>query len=205
MSHDIDKPSPGAVADSFGMNVASRLAIQALRQPNNLAIASPLGKYYPGTKRAYREMTFSQLELHTNSIAAGLQALGIGPGMRIVLAVRFGLDFIALVFALLKVGAVVVLIDRGNGLYGFVDSRREAERQMVKQLTGNLMTVAKDVKIQVEFNPEKVRAYRLIGYENRQMAAADFNNDKKDAGEIDPQGSRPIAGLDRQRNRAVDL
>jgi acyl-CoA synthetase (AMP-forming)/AMP-acid ligase II len=115
MSHDIDKPSPGAAADSFGMNIASRLAIQALRQPNNLAIASPLGKHYPGTKRAYREMTFSQLELHTNSIAAGLQALGIGPGMRIVLAVRFGLDFIALVFALLKVGAVVVLIDPGMG------------------------------------------------------------------------------------------
>lgn len=76
------------------------------------------------------------------------------------------------------------IADRGNGLYGFVDSRREAERQMVKQLTGNLMTVAKDVKIQVEFNPAKVRSYRLIGYENRQLAAEDFNNDKKDAGEI---------------------
>ncbi len=95
--------------------MASRLAIQALSQPNNVAIASPLGKYYPGTKRPYREMTFSQLELHTNSIAAGLQALGIGPGMRIVLAVKFGVDFIALVFALLKVGAVVVLIDPGMG------------------------------------------------------------------------------------------
>ncbi len=76
------------------------------------------------------------------------------------------------------------IADRGNGLYGFVDSRREAQRQMVKQLAGNLMTVAKDVKIQVEFNPSKVRAYRLIGYENRQLAAEDFNNDKKDAGEI---------------------
>lgn len=76
------------------------------------------------------------------------------------------------------------IADRGNGLYGFVDSRREAQRQMVKQLAGNLMTVAKDVKIQVEFNPGKVRSYRLIGYENRQLAAEDFNNDKKDAGEI---------------------
>ncbi|QDV27464.1 YfbK domain-containing protein [Aureliella helgolandensis] len=74
--------------------------------------------------------------------------------------------------------------NRGNGVYGFVDSRREAHRQMVRQLAGNLMTVAKDVKIQVEFNPTKVQEYRLLGYENRIMAAADFNNDKKDAGEI---------------------
>ncbi len=95
--------------------MAARLAIQAMRQPNNVAIASPLGKVLPGVKRPYREMTFAHLELHTNSIAAGLQALGIGPGMRIVLAVKFGVDFVALVFALLKVGAVVVLIDPGMG------------------------------------------------------------------------------------------
>jgi Ca-activated chloride channel homolog len=74
--------------------------------------------------------------------------------------------------------------NKGNGVYGFVDSRREAQRQMVKQLAGNIMTVAKDVKIQVEFNPVHVASYRLIGYENRVMAAEDFNNDKKDAGEI---------------------
>ena len=74
--------------------------------------------------------------------------------------------------------------NRGNGVYSIVDSRREAQRQMVKQLAGNLMTVAKDVKIQVEFNPDRVASYRLIGYENRMLAAADFANDKKDAGEI---------------------
>jgi Ca-activated chloride channel family protein len=74
--------------------------------------------------------------------------------------------------------------NRGNGVYGFIDSRREAYRQMVQQLTGNLMTVAKDVKIQVEFNPHRVSSYRLIGYENRLLAAEDFNNDQKDAGEV---------------------
>lgn len=115
MSHEIDNPSSSSTNEPKLTNVASRLAIQALRQPNNVAIASPLGKYHAGTKRAYQQLTFSQLELHTNSIAAGLQALGIGPGMRIVLAVKFGTDFIALVFALLKVGAVVVLIDPGMG------------------------------------------------------------------------------------------
>ena len=74
--------------------------------------------------------------------------------------------------------------NRGNGVYAFVDSWREAKRQMVQQIVGNLMTVAKDVKLQVEFNPQKVEAYRLLGYENRVMAAQDFNDDKKDAGEI---------------------
>ncbi len=74
--------------------------------------------------------------------------------------------------------------NRGNGVYGFVDSQREAHRQMVKQLAGNLVTVAKDVKIQVEFNPARVRSYRLLGYENRMLAAKDFNDDTKDAGEI---------------------
>lgn len=74
--------------------------------------------------------------------------------------------------------------NRGNGVYGFVDSRREAHRQMVRQLAGNLMTVAKDVKIQVEFNPAQVKSYRLIGYENRLLAKEDFNDDRKDAGEI---------------------
>ncbi len=76
------------------------------------------------------------------------------------------------------------IADRGNGVYGFVDSRREAKRQMVKQLAGNLITVAKDVKIQVEFNPNRVREYRLIGYENRLLENADFSNDQKDAGEV---------------------
>ncbi len=96
-------------------NVASRLSLQALKQPNAIAIASPLGKHRPGVPREYQQLTFSQLELHTSSLAAGLQRLGVKPGMRIVLAVRFGTDFISLVFALLKVGAVVVLIDPGMG------------------------------------------------------------------------------------------
>ncbi len=72
----------------------------------------------------------------------------------------------------------------GNGFYGFVDSDIEARRMMVEQLTGSLITVAKDVKIQVEFNPAKVAQYRLVGYENRLLSTADFKNDRKDAGDI---------------------
>lgn len=76
------------------------------------------------------------------------------------------------------------ITNEGNGTYGMVDSELEARRVMGTQLNGNLMTIAKDVKIQIEFNPQKVESYRLIGYENRRLAAEDFNNDKKDAGEI---------------------
>jgi Ca-activated chloride channel family protein len=74
--------------------------------------------------------------------------------------------------------------NRGNGNYAFVDSDLEARKVLVDQLSGTLVTIAKDVKIQVEFNPARVAEYRLIGYENRLLAARDFNDDRKDAGEI---------------------
>ena len=76
------------------------------------------------------------------------------------------------------------LADKGNGNYAYIDDYRAAQRVLVDQLTGTLVTIAKDVKIQVEFNPANVSAYRLIGYENRALAAQDFNDDRKDAGEI---------------------
>ncbi|MCA9190548.1 MAG: AMP-binding protein [Planctomycetales bacterium] len=96
-------------------NVASRLQQVALHNPAAISMASPSGRYVPGASRRYRTLTFADLELQTNSIAAGFQQLGIEPGMRIVMLVRFGADFISLVFALLKAGAVVVLIDPGMG------------------------------------------------------------------------------------------
>jgi Ca-activated chloride channel homolog len=76
------------------------------------------------------------------------------------------------------------IADIGNGNYGYVDSLKEAKRLLVDGLQGNLQTIAKDVKVQVEFNPAIVAEYRLIGYENRALNREDFNNDKKDAGEI---------------------
>ena len=76
------------------------------------------------------------------------------------------------------------LADKGNGNYGYIDTLAEAEKLLVRQLQGTLVTIAKDVKIQVEFNPKKVAGYRLLGYENRVMAKEDFNDDTKDAGEI---------------------
>jgi Ca-activated chloride channel family protein len=84
----------------------------------------------------------------------------------------------------LKDSKLELLADKGNGSYGYIDSQREAEKLLVEQVGGTLVTVAKDVKIQVEFNPAQVSAYRLIGYENRLLKKEDFNNDKIDAGEV---------------------
>lgn len=76
------------------------------------------------------------------------------------------------------------LADCGNGNYAYIDSLFEAKKVLVEEMGSTLVTVAEDVKLQVEFNPEKVNAYRLIGYENRMLEATDFNDDTKDAGEI---------------------
>lgn len=76
------------------------------------------------------------------------------------------------------------IANRGNGHYSYIDQLEEANRVLVEHLTGTLYTVAKDVKLQVEFNPGYVESYRLIGYENRALADRDFNNDQVDAGEM---------------------
>ncbi len=76
------------------------------------------------------------------------------------------------------------LANKGNGNYSYIDSQEEARKALGQQIAGTLYTIAKDVKIQVEFNPALVAGYRLIGYENRLLADRDFNDDKKDAGEI---------------------
>jgi Ca-activated chloride channel family protein len=84
----------------------------------------------------------------------------------------------------LKDAKLEKLADKGNGQYGYIDSQGEAKKVFSEELVGTLYTVAKDVKAQVDFNPEKVGAYRLVGYENRVMANRDFTDDTKDAGDI---------------------
>lgn len=78
------------------------------------------------------------------------------------------------------------LSNKGKGTYAYVDSRAEAHKVFLEDLASNIFKIAKDVKIQVEFNPAQVKAYRLIGYENRRLKAEDFNNDAKKAGDIGP-------------------
>jgi Ca-activated chloride channel family protein len=84
----------------------------------------------------------------------------------------------------LKDSTMQKLADKGNGNYAYLDSVEEARKVLVHQINGTLMTIAKDVKVQVEFNPARVASYRLIGYEKRLLRKEDFNNDKVDAGEI---------------------
>jgi len=111
------------------------------------------------------------------------------------------------------------IADHGNGNFAYIDSAHEAQKVLVQEFGGTLYTIAKDVKLQVEFNPAHVRAYRLIGYENRMLAAEDFNDDRKDSGdlgaghtvtalyEIIPTGvdtGTPIRGLDELRYQPTD-
>ncbi len=101
-----------------------------------------------------------------------------------------------------------ILADKGNGNYAYIDSLLEAKKVLIKERTSTLFALANDVKLQVEFNPARVGGYRLLGYENRILADEDFNNDKKDAGEIGvghtvtalyeiiPAGSETIPAVD---------
>ena len=76
------------------------------------------------------------------------------------------------------------LADKGNGNHSYIDNENEAKKVLVNEFGGTLFTIAKDVKLQIEMNPAKVQAYRLVGYENRMLNKEDFNNDAKDAGEL---------------------
>lgn len=84
----------------------------------------------------------------------------------------------------LKDSRMEQLADKGNGNYSYIDNIAEARKVLVSEMGGTLFTIAKDVKLQIEFNPARVQAYRLIGYENRILAKEDFNDDMKDAGEM---------------------
>jgi Ca-activated chloride channel homolog len=84
----------------------------------------------------------------------------------------------------LKDSTMEKLADKGNGNYAYIDTLAEAQKVLVEQAGGTLVTIAKDVKLQIEFNPKHVAAYRLIGYENRVLQDQDFNDDRKDAGDL---------------------
>lgn len=110
-----------------------------------------------------------------------------------------------------------ILADKGNGNYSYIDSLLEAKKVLHKEWTSTLFTLAKDVKLQIEFNPVHVGAYRLIGYENRNLADEDFHDDRKDAGEIGaghtvtalyelfPPGSPAIPQVDRLKYQSTTL
>ena len=108
------------------VNVAGRLTAMAQAMPDAIAVVEPLG-YASGRKRQYRRVTFRELDQDSDRIARGLRGLGAGPGTRLALLVRPGIDFVSLVFALFKAGVVVILIDPGMGRRSLIRCLAEAE------------------------------------------------------------------------------
>ena len=153
----------GSTAGGAGLRLAYSVAAQNFqKEGNNRVILCTDGDFNVGESS---EAAMEQLITNQRETGVFLSVLGVGRGN-------------------LRDSQMELLADKGNGNYGYLDNLDEARRVLVAQFGGTLFTVAKDVKLQVEFNPARVKHYRLVGYENRLLAAEDFNNDRKDAGEL---------------------
>ncbi len=153
----------GSTAGGEGIVQAYRVARENfLKDGNNRVILATDGDFNVGVSSDEELVKLIEKERKSGVF---LSALGFGMGN-------------------LKDSKMEQLADKGNGNYAYIDSLNEAKKVLVKEMGGTLFTIAKDVKIQVEFNPKQVQAYRLIGYENRVLANRDFKDDKKDAGEL---------------------
>ena len=153
----------GATHGSEGIRLAYETARENFRKDgNNRVILCTDGDFNVGTTD---ESELQKLIEQERESGVFLSVLGFGTGN-------------------LNDSTMELLADKGNGNYAYIDSITEGRKVLVEQMGSTLFTIAKDVKIQVEFNPERVAGYRLIGYENRLLAKEDFNDDKKDAGEI---------------------
>ena len=155
--------SGGSTNGSAGIHLAYQLAEQSfIKDGNNRIILATDGDFNVGTTSTEQLQTLIEEKRKSGVF---LSVLGFGTGN-------------------INDHMMETLANKGNGNYNYIDRLSEAQKVLVSQLNATLYTIAKDVKIQIEFNPEHVAYYRLIGYENRLLAAEDFNNDKKDAGEI---------------------
>lgn len=153
----------GSTAGGQGIELAYKIAKQNfLKSGNNRVILATDGDFNVGVSS---DAELTRLIEQKRDQGIFLTVLGFGTGNY-------------------KDGKMEQLADKGNGNYAYIDTLLEAKKVLVNDIRGTLFTIAKDVKIQVEFNPAKVQAYRLIGYENRLLQNQDFNDDKKDAGEI---------------------
>ncbi|TPG63026.1 DUF3520 domain-containing protein [Hymenobacter nivis] len=153
----------GSTAGGAGLRLAYATARQYFQKDgNNRVILATDGDFNVGESS---DAAMEQLIVNERESGVFLTVLGCGRGN-------------------LRDARMETLADKGNGNYAYLDNLAEAQRVLVAQFGGTLFTVAKDVKLQVEFNPARVAHYRLVGYENRLLAAEDFNNDRKDAGEL---------------------
>ncbi len=160
----IDKlQAGGSTAGGEGIQLAYKIARENLiKSGNNRVILATDGDFNVGISSETELVRLIEKERDQGIF---LTVLGVGMGN-------------------LQDSKMEQIADKGNGNYAYIDNLLEAKKVLVKEMGGTLLTIAKDVKIQVEFNPAKVQAYRLVGYENRQLQNQDFNNDKKDAGEL---------------------
>jgi len=185
-----DLQAGGSTAGGEGIQLAYKLAKEAfIPEGNNRIILATDGDFNVGNSS-----TSTLVELVEEKRKEGVYLTIIGLGM-----------------GNYKDGRMEQISNAGNGNYFYIDNIREAEKVFVKELRANMFTIAKDVKIQIEFNPTVAKAYRLIGYENRIMAKEDFDDDTKDAGELGAGHTVTAlyevipAGSDTEVNTASDL
>jgi len=153
----------GSTAGGQGIKLAYQIAKQNfMKNGNNRVILATDGDFNVG---ASSDDDMQKLIERERESGISLSVLGFGMGNY-------------------KDSKMETLADKGNGNYAYIDNITEARKTLVSEFGGTLFTIAKDVKLQVEFNPAKVQAYRLVGYENRVLAKEDFNDDKKDAGDM---------------------
>ncbi|MBL7786584.1 MAG: VWA domain-containing protein [Chitinophagales bacterium] len=153
----------GSTAGGEGLELAYQIAEQNFQKNgNNRIILATDGDFNVGVSS---DAAMENLISSKRKSGVYLSCLGFGDGNY-------------------KDSKMETLADKGNGNYSYIDSEIEAKKVLLQEMGSTLLTIAKDVKIQVEFNPNLVQAYRLIGYENRLLAAEDFEDDTKDAGEL---------------------
>jgi Ca-activated chloride channel family protein len=153
----------GSTAGGEGIKLAYKTAVQNfIKSGNNRVILATDGDFNVGASSDSDMQTLIEQERKSGVF---LSVLGYGMGNY-------------------KDSKMETLADKGNGNYAYIDNITEARKTLVSEFGGTLFTVAKDVKLQLEFNPAKVASYRLIGYENRLLNKEDFNNDQKDAGDM---------------------
>ncbi|MDP5198138.1 VWA domain-containing protein [Flavobacterium sp. DG2-3] len=158
-----DLHAGGSTAGGEGIELAYKLAQQNfIKEGNNRVVIATDGDFNVG---ASSDDDMLKLIEQKRESGVFLTVLGFGMGNY-------------------KDSKMEILADKGNGNYAYIDNIQEANRFLGKEFKGSMFAIAKDVKIQIEFNPYHVQAYRLIGYENRKLNAEDFKNDKIDAGEL---------------------
>jgi Ca-activated chloride channel family protein len=153
----------GSTAGGQGIKLAYRIARENfMANGNNRIIMATDGDFNVGPNS---DEDMEQLIVKERDSKVAISIMGFGMGN-------------------LKDSKMETLADKGNGNYAYIDNITEARKALVTEFGGTLFTIAKDVKLQIEFNPAKVQAYRLLGYEDRMLNKEDFNNDKKDAGDM---------------------